>query len=182
MAVAVTHRLHPARLGSCYDSFHEVHGIPSSGEIAEELPALLHVHAAHLSCGSPCWSMTRSGVAGFDGDGLAYVAALPGDLDAAAAGHLPLDGQPGWQLRLNALRRTAGCRPSATPDTASHWLAAVTPADRTGAGTAILPGAPVLSRAKITVRSAPACGLRLLRMALRHSGVVSGHCARRQYW
>jgi hypothetical protein len=29
------------------------------------------------------------------------------------------------------------------------------------------PGAPVLSRAKITVKSAPACGLRVLRMALR---------------
>ena len=33
MGVAVTHRLHPARLGSCCDSFHEVHGIPGSWEI-----------------------------------------------------------------------------------------------------------------------------------------------------
>ena len=31
--MAVTHRLHPARLGRCYDSFHEVHGIPGSCEI-----------------------------------------------------------------------------------------------------------------------------------------------------
>jgi hypothetical protein len=33
MGVAVTHRLHSARLGRCYDSFHEVHGIPDSCEI-----------------------------------------------------------------------------------------------------------------------------------------------------
>jgi hypothetical protein len=33
MRVAVTHRLHPARLGRCYDSFNEVDGIPGSCEI-----------------------------------------------------------------------------------------------------------------------------------------------------
>ena len=33
MGVAVTHRLYPARLGRCYDSFHEVHGIPGSCEV-----------------------------------------------------------------------------------------------------------------------------------------------------
>jgi hypothetical protein len=33
MGGAVTHRLHPARLGHCYDSFHEVHGIPGPCEI-----------------------------------------------------------------------------------------------------------------------------------------------------
>jgi antitoxin YokJ len=33
MGVAVTHRLHPARLGRCYASFHEVHRIPGSCEI-----------------------------------------------------------------------------------------------------------------------------------------------------
>ena len=73
----------------------------------------------------------------------------------------------GWQLRLSALRRTAGCRPSATPGSVRHRRAAVTPAERSHAGTAILPGAPVLSRAKITVKSAPACGLRVARDSLR---------------
>jgi antitoxin YokJ len=33
MGVAVTHRLHPARLRRCYDSLHEVHGIPGACEI-----------------------------------------------------------------------------------------------------------------------------------------------------
>ena len=61
---------------------------------------------------SPCWSMTRRVVssswmvtvcpawreAGLD--------ALAGDLDAAAAGHLPLDGQPGWREWLGPARRT----------------------------------------------------------------------------
>jgi hypothetical protein len=65
------------------------------------------------------------------------------------------------------MRRTAGCRPSATPGSVRHRLAAVTPAERSHAGTAILPGAPVLSRAKITVKSAPACGLRVARDSLR---------------
>ena len=54
----------------------------------------------------------------------------------APAGHSP---RPDWQLRLCTLRRTAGCRPSATPGTARHRLAAVTPADRTRVGPAILP-------------------------------------------
>jgi hypothetical protein len=36
------------------------------------------------------------------------------------------------------LRHTAGSRPCDTPDTARHRLAAVTPANRTRAGTAIL--------------------------------------------
>jgi hypothetical protein len=65
------------------------------------------------------------------------------------------------------LRRTAGCRPSATPGTARHRLAAVTPADRASRENGHPPGAPALSRAKITVKSATACGLRVLRMALR---------------
>jgi len=52
--------------------------------------------------------------------------------------------------------RTAGCRPCVTPGTARHQLAAATPAKR-ALGTAILPGAPVLSRAKITVKGG-ACG------------------------
>jgi hypothetical protein len=39
-------------------------------------------------------------VAGFDGDGLGGVDALAGDLDAAAAGDLPLDGQAGLRQRV----------------------------------------------------------------------------------
>ena len=47
---------------------------------------------------------------------------------------------PGWQPRLSTLRHTAGCRPGATPGTARHRLATVTPAGRaTRAETAILP-------------------------------------------
>ena len=73
--------------------------------------------------------------------------------------------QPGWQLRLRPCGHTAGCRSSAAPGTARHRLTAVTPAERTRRGR---PSSrrSVLSRAKITVKSAPACGLRVLRMAL----------------
>jgi hypothetical protein len=42
--------------------------------------------------------------------------------------------QPDWQLRLSTLRRTAGCRLSATPGTARPGWATVTSADRARAG------------------------------------------------
>jgi hypothetical protein len=81
----------------------------------------------------------------------------------APAGHSP---RPDWQLRLSTLRRTAGCRPCVTPDTACPQSAAVTPTERA------MRGPPSSRRSsleptKITVKSAPACGLRVLRMALR---------------
>ena len=52
-----------------------------------------------------------------------------------ARGHLM---SPGWPLPPLHLRRTAGGRPCITPGTARPRLAAVTPADRDRAGTAIL--------------------------------------------
>ena len=74
--------------------------------------------------------------------------------------------QPGWQLRLRPAahgglppERYPGHRPS--PASRRH-------ARRSRlAGNGHPPGAPVLSRAKITVESALALGLRVLRMALR---------------
>jgi hypothetical protein len=61
---------------------------------------------------------------------------------------------PGWQLRLCTWRRTAGCRPCVIPGAARHQLATVTP-PTAPAGKVHPPGAPVLSRAKITVKGAP---------------------------
>jgi hypothetical protein len=53
---------------------------------------------ATVTSSSPLLSMTAGWPGKFDGDGLACMGhadldALAGDLDAAAAGHLPLDGQ-----------------------------------------------------------------------------------------
>jgi hypothetical protein len=39
MGGAVTHRLHPARLGRCYDSFPEVHGIAKGEWRSGPLPS-----------------------------------------------------------------------------------------------------------------------------------------------
>jgi hypothetical protein len=68
------------------------------------------------------------------------------------------------------LRHTTGCRPSVTPDTARHRLAAVTAADPTRRRHGHPPGAPVLSRA--TSPSRARAPLALLRDgATRHPGL-----------
>ena len=83
----------------------------------------------------------------------------------------------GWQLRLSALRRTAGCRPSATPGTACHRLAAVTPADPRPRGDRPSSRRSSLEPTKITVKSAPAFSLRVACDSLRSllTAIFSAH-------